>query len=250
VIRLCNDTASAFTPASQVAFGQTIANWARVHNRLSVWDYNTNFHHYLAPLPNIDVMAANIRFWVSKHVEGVMLQGCYQGPGEADEMKSWVTSKLLWDPSRDYQALVQDFIWGHYGAAAPAIAEYEALKNRLRTKFAKEMATPPGAINFPMDVSFFNRDFIDKATAIFDRAKVLAARDKQLTRRVERAMLPVLYVRCERGREFNSKNYGAMVAEFERIARREDIQYLAEGQPNLESMLQKWKQQISNNDPR
>jgi hypothetical protein len=250
VIRLCNDTASAFTPASQAAFGQTIANWARIHNRLSVWDYDTNFHHYLAPLPNIDVMAANIRFWASKHVEGIMLQGCYQGPGEADEMKSWVASKLLWDPSRDHQALVQDFIWGHYGAAAPEIAEYETLKNRLRTKFAKEMATPPGAINFPMDVPFLDRDFLAKATALFDRATALAAGDKQLTRRVERAMLPVLYVRCERGREFNGKNYGATVAQFERIARHEDIQYLAEGQPNLESVLQKWKQQISKDDPR
>lgn len=250
VIRLCNDTASAFTPANQAAFGQTIANWARIHNRLSVWDYDTNFHHYLAPLPNIDVMAANIRFWVSKHVEGIMLQGCYQGLGEADEMKSWVASKLLWDPSRDDKALVQDFIWGHYGAAAPAIAEYEELKNGLRSTFAKEMATPPGAINFPMDAPFLDRDFLDKATAIFDRAKVAAAGDTDLKRRVERAMLPVLYVRCERGREFSGDTYGAAVAEFERIARREDIQYLAEGQPNLESMLQKWKQQISQHDPR
>ena len=62
-------------------FGQTIAKWAKIHNRIYIWDYNTNFHTILAPMPNIDVMADNIRFWVKNHAEGVMLARRQFGPG-------------------------------------------------------------------------------------------------------------------------------------------------------------------------
>ena len=86
-----------------------------MHDRIYIWDYNVNFSHYLAPMPNLDVIAANIRFWVTNHVEGVDDAGRLSGAGRRDELKSWVASKLLWDPSRDEKALTQDFIWGHYG---------------------------------------------------------------------------------------------------------------------------------------
>ena len=134
-------------------------------------------------------------------------------------MKSWVTSKLLWDPSRDDKALVQDFIWGHYGPAAPAMAEYEELRNGLRTNVRRRNGNrPPAAFTIAMDVPFYTKDFIDKATSIFARAKQLAAGDEQILRRVERAELPILYVKCWRGPKFAGPTYGDDVAEFERIA--------------------------------
>ena len=161
-----------------------------MHDRIYIWDYTVNFSHYLSPMPNIDVMAANIRFWVKNNAEGVMLQGGYQGPAERDEMKCWVTSKLLWDPSRDEKRLVQDFIWGHYGAAAPAIAEYEALLKSLRQTHAASMAAPPHGIRYPMEAPFFTKEFLDKASEIFvGQSKQLAGQDAVILRRVERAEL-------------------------------------------------------------
>jgi hypothetical protein len=248
-IRLCNDAVGAwshpFTPAEQCEIAKTMANWSSIHNRIYIWDYNVNFNHYLAPMPNIDVMAANIRFWVKNHAEGVMLQGGYQGPSDGDEMKAWVTSKLLWEPSRDERTLIQDFIWGHYGLAAPAIAEYEALRDELRKTHSAAMASPPAGIRFPLDAPFLTKEFIDKATDIFVRAKQLAMGDEQTLRRVERAELPILYVKCVRGPGFVGAHYGETVAKFERIARRENVQYLAEGGANFEPTLAAWKAQIT-----
>ena len=101
-IRLCNDAVGAwsrpFTPAEQCDVAKLVSAWGAVHNRIYIWDYNVNFSHYLAPMPNLDVMAANIRFWIKNHAEGVMLQGGYQGPAERDQLKCWVTAKLLWNP--------------------------------------------------------------------------------------------------------------------------------------------------------
>ena len=90
-IRLCNDAVGSwthpFTPAEQCDVAKLASAWGTVHHRIYIWDYNVNFSHYLAPMPNMNVIAANIRFWIKNHAEGVMLQGGYQGPAEQDELK-------------------------------------------------------------------------------------------------------------------------------------------------------------------
>lgn len=248
-IRLCNDSVGSwdhpFTPAADCDVAKLVTAWSAVHNRIYIWDYNVNFSHYLAPMPNLDVMAANIRFWITNHAEGVMLQGGYQGPAERDELKSWVTAKLLWNPAWDEKALTQDFIWGHYGKAAPALEEYETLLNQMRRDFAAEMKSPKNGIRYRMDAPFITKKFVDRATEIFTRAKELAKDDVELSRRVERAELPILYVQCVRGPEFAGTNYAQVLADFDRITRQEKVTHLREGATDLETKLVEFKKKIS-----
>jgi len=247
-IRLCNDSVGSwsrpFTGAQECEVAKLVSAWGAVHNRIYIWDYNVNFSHYLAPMPNLDVMAANIRFWITNHAEGVMLQGGYQGPAERDQLKCWVTAKLLWNPAWDEKALTRDFIQGHYGKAAPALEEYEALLERMRTEHAAEMASPAGGIRYPMDAPFFTKEFLAQATDLFARARELARGDDELKRRVERAELPILYVKCVRGPEVVGDSYPQVVGEFERIARREKVQFLQEGGPDFEPKLAGYKSRI------
>jgi hypothetical protein len=248
VIRVCNDAVGAwshpFTAAAQCRVAKLVSAWSAVHNRIYIWDYNVNFSHYLAPMPNLDVMAANIRFWIRNHAEGVMLQSGTQGWTERDQLKSWVTAKLLWNPSWDEKALTRDFLERHYAKAPPALEEYEALLDQMKTEHAQEMASPPGGIRYPMDAPFITKEFVTRATDIFAQAKALAAGDDELTRRVERAELPILYVKCVRGPGFVGEGYARAVGEFERIARREKIQCLQEGPPDFEKKLAEYRSRI------
>ena len=248
VIRLCNDRVGAmthpFTPARKCDIAAIIESWSKIYDRIYIWDYNVNYAHYLAPMPNVDVMADNVRFWIDNHAEGVMLQGGNVGPADGDEMKSWVMSKILWDPSRDEQALVQDFLWGHFGPAAPALIEYNDFLSSLRVTHAAEMKSPANGIYYRPDVPFYTKDFFENATAIFARAKQLAAGDEQILRRVERAELPILYVKCWRGPQFAGATYADDIATFERVGRREGLKVLSEGKHNFDSMLAKWKSRI------
>ena len=252
-IRLCNDSVGSwnhpFTPAEHCDIAPLLKAWSAVHNRIYIWDYNVNFGHYLAPMPNLDVMAANVRFWMANKAEGVMLQGGYQGPTERDELKCWVTSKLMWDPTRDEKALTKDFIWGHYGKAAPALEEYEALLNQMRVDFAEQMQSPKKGIHYPMDAPFFTKDFINRATEMFRQAKVLAKNDAALTQRVERAELPILYLKCVRGPEFVGTNYSQVVDDFARIARNEKVSRLQEHGPDFETRLAEFKKQAGQSAP-
>ena len=247
-IRLCTDRcmwAHPFTPARESdVFRPAMLGWAAIHDRIHIWDYCVNFSHYIAPMPNMEVVADNIRFFVANNGEGVMEQGAYQSPGgERELMRCWVMAKLLWDPSRDVNELMQDFIWGYYGEAAPAIAEYNALLQRTGRNHAKSLAGPKGGIRYPMDHEFLSRGFLDRATRLFDRAEGLAE-GEEILHRVELARLPIIYVRLSRGPEFVGEGYAELIDRFEMIARREKITHLREGSPDLDQKLKKWRDDL------
>lgn len=243
IIRICNDAVGAwtrpFTPARELPAAQTMKEWSAVHDRFSIWDYNVNFSHYPAPMPNMDVIADNIRFWVDNKAVGVMTQGGYQGTSERDELRSWVIAKLMWDPSLDANTLVEDFTFGHYGKAAPLLMEYEALLTALRKEHAAAFANPPGGIRYPMNAPFFTKAFLDKATDIFARAKTAAADDPALLRRVERAELPILYVKLAQGPIDE-----AQLEQFDRIARREKMDWILEASVTLDQQLDAWRKTL------
>jgi hypothetical protein len=246
-IRFCNDAGGAwsypFRPARELPTAELAKSWSAVSDRTYVWDYSVNFSHYLAPMPNFDVVADNIRFWVENKAEGVLLQGAYQGPGERDEMRAWVFAKLMWDPSRDVDALSRDFIRGHYGKAAGPIEAYDHLLNGLRKEHKAHMDGAIG-IRYGMSEPFLSKAFLDRATELFAQAAKLAAGDEKLLHAVERAELPILYAKLSQGPQLVGESYGRCVDRFEQIAKREKLTYLAEGGADFEPKLAAFRQQV------
>ena len=243
-IRLCTDNcmwSHPFTPAEQIdAFRNAMIGWGDIHNRIHIWDYCVNFSHYPAPMPNIGVIADNIRFFVAHNARGVMEQGAYQGPGERDLLRSWVFAKLMWDPARDAAALTQDFIWGYFGKAAPAIAEYNDLLDATARQHAESLKNPKGGIRYPMDSAFLTKAFIEEASALYDRAEALAEND-EIRQRVERDRLPIMYVQLCRGKAFTGDAYPRILERFEEIARRIGLTNILEGAPDLDKKLEGWR---------
>jgi hypothetical protein len=245
-IQLCTDRcmwAYPFTPARENKdFSSAMVAWGKVTKRIHVWDYCVNFSHYVAPMPNMDVVADNIRFFIANNCRGVMEQGAYQSAGsEFEWMRCWVMAKLMWDPSLNLQALMRDFIFGYYGKAAPAIAEYNDLLYSNAARYRDSLAKPSDGIRYPMDSPFLSREFLDQATALFERAEKLAITDPVL-HRVRVAELPVLYVKLCRGPQFVGPEYLALVDKFEAIAKREGLTYLAEGPPDLAPRIRQWRE--------
>jgi hypothetical protein len=118
--------------------------------------------------------------------------------------------------------------------------EYENLLASSRKAHAAELADPPGGIRYPMTIGLFDKDFLEKATDIFDRAKEAAGGDEVILRRVERAELPILYVKLCQG-----PIRKPLLDRFERIARRENVRGILEAQVNLDQQLDIWKKQLS-----
>jgi hypothetical protein len=245
-IQLCTDRcmwAYPFTPARlNKDFSSALVAWSKVTDRIHIWDYCVNFSHYTAPMPNMDVVADNIRFFVDHHCRGVMEQGAYQSPGsEFEWMRVWVMAKLMWDPSRDLQELMQDFIYGYYGKAAPAIAEYNTLLYKTGAEHRANLDKPEGGIRYPMDSPFLSPEFLARATALFAQAEKLAD-NEEILHRVQDAGLPIVYVKLCRGPQFCGKDYSALLDRFETVAKRVGLAYIAEGPPDVERKLKEWRE--------
>lgn len=131
IIRLCSieccfshPLATCDSPANR-AFREDIKGWAAIAPRLWVWDYVTNFAHYLMPFPNQRVRKPNIRFFVEHNVKGIFEQDTYDTPhSELAALGGYLTAKFLWDPDYDEEVALREFLEAYYGPAAEPIRTY------------------------------------------------------------------------------------------------------------------------------
>lgn len=245
IIQLCNDAVGSwtypFSPARETEFGKIVEQWSAIHNRIYIWDYVVNFSHYMAPMPNMEAVADNIKFFVDHHTEGIMTQGNYQSPGaERDWQRSWVTAKLMWNTSRNADSLTHDFIFGHYGKAATYLWQYEKLLKLQKEKFKDELKKPKDGIRYGMDSPFLTLDFLKQSTTLFDKAKA-ASDNNSILKRIELAFLPILYVKLSRGPSFISEEYENNLNQFETIVTKEKITHLREGSPDVKQTIDNWR---------
>ena len=106
-------------------FVEDIEGWSAITDKLYVWDYTTNFGHYVSPHPNFGCLQGNAQFFRDNHVVGLFEQGAYQAPhAEFAELRAWILAKLLWNPDQDVEPLYRDFFEGYYGPAAKPIRQY------------------------------------------------------------------------------------------------------------------------------
>lgn len=172
------------------SFQKDLEGWSKVCDRLYIWDYVVNFHHFVMPFPNFGVLAPNIRYFIKNHVRGIFEEGSTSQWGKTEfiELKSWVIAKLLWNPYQDTMALVEDFIRGYYGAAAEKVLEYfNLLQSRLD-------ASPEShfGIYDPPRTEYLRPQDIQKAFELFREAKALAE-NEDIRERVFEAELPIRY---------------------------------------------------------
>ena len=90
-----------------------------------MWNYNTNFSNYLLPCPNLRVIEPNIRYFLENNAKGIFMQAAGNAnAAELSELRNYVISGLLWDPSRNGAQLMSEFLDLHYGPAAPPIQRF------------------------------------------------------------------------------------------------------------------------------
>ena len=138
VVQLCDAEFSFSTPLSdQKAFRDDIEGWGRMADTLCIWDYAANFTDFTLPFCNVFVLQDNLRFFRDNNVKYVFEQGDFKGRhGDLAELKTWLLSKLMWNPDLPLDALLDDFLAGYYGKeAAPYIRTYiEEISRRQRRR--------------------------------------------------------------------------------------------------------------------
>jgi len=180
------------TYAQNVSFRDDIRAWAKLTDKLYVWDYTTNFGRYLQPFPNIDVLLPNLKFFRDNGVVSLLEQGCYQGAhAEFAELKAWLLAKGMWNPDQPAEPLIARFLDAYYGKAAPFVKTYlEELLTLQRKRAAKG-----GNLNIfePTGASVCDAAFLAKAAALWRQAEKAVAGDAEKAYNVRMSALPTMY---------------------------------------------------------
>ena len=198
VIRLCSIECCFGHPLDACEhnkpFMEDIRKWKDVAGKLFIWDYVTNFRQYLAPFPNFNVLAPNIKTFIDHNVIGIYEEGQYQSTGGSfADLRTWVLNKLLWNPEQDTMALVDDFIGGYYGAAAPYVREYFDLCHK---QLKDDMVLD---IYYVENHPIFSEEFLKRANELVDKAcQAVENESDELKYRVDLVRLQMKYLHLVR----------------------------------------------------
>ena len=158
--------------------------WRERSRHTRVWDYAMLFgDEGELPLPNLSVLAADLRWYRRIGIEGVYLQ--IEDPIGSDlwDLKVWVVSQLVEDPDRSVRLLERQFTDGYYGRSGRYVRAYlRALERAARGSTGPLRYRPS-----PRDYRYLDAPFVLEAQRIFDRAERAVARDRERLRRVRHA---------------------------------------------------------------
>lgn len=170
---------------------QELSAWCTMAPDIVFWNYLCSYAQYLLPFPNYFSMSETVQDFASQGQNlGYMGQGAYNTAGaELAHLRVWVTARLLWDPSLDATALVEEFCLGHYGAAGPHIYQY-------LVDLVAGYETSGERLGFITDTTsgIYSWSVMKQADDHFANAAAAVAGDADLTKRVRAARLGVDYL--------------------------------------------------------
>jgi hypothetical protein len=160
-----------------------LEGWADAAPKLMIWDYTTNMTSPLTPHPNWPVFGPDFRTYRDNHVVGIFCEGESVGFTDFIGMKVYLMAHLLWDPSRDENAIVDEFLNGYYGEAGPELRQVLDIVASAGSK-VRLPSCDAGPHAGWLDVKAMNR-----ATELFQRAEAVVAKNPVALARVKRARL-------------------------------------------------------------
>ncbi len=189
-IQLCSIEACQIHPLNDpscprnVAFCKDLEGWCKICNHVYVWNYNTNFTCYNAPCPNMDIIGPNVRFLAAHGVNGVFMQAAGNAQNtELCELRNYLISRLLWDPTLDDRKLIDEFVTLHYGRAADKVRAYLALIGDTARRSGIHQNCFGTAASYGMDAATAR-----KGLAMLEEGMALADTD-DVKRRVEKVSI-------------------------------------------------------------
>ncbi len=223
---------------SGMRFANDIEEWGKVCKRLYVWDYTTDFPHYLATFANLRSLLPNIRYFAEHGVAGLFEQGNSESPsGEFGGLRAYLMSRFVWNLDLDPEVEIDDFLQGYYGAAAAPIKKYINLVQDHMDKDDVHM----GCFTKPMD--YITDELVEAGEKLFAEACKLAENEAVLAR-VQRSQLQVRYLRLNRT-DVSDPAYHEMAENLCRDVRRLGLTRITEAEL-LEHSLQRVMEGMTN----
>jgi hypothetical protein len=197
LITLCSIECDRSGPISEKCkdFETDIKEWGALGSTIQIWDYTTQFTNFLAPFPNMETLKPNINLFVDNGANWIFEQHSH-APSDLYEMRCYIMSRLLWDPSLSYTDLLNEFSNAYYGAAAPAVVKYVNELHASIKAYPKFFLFLYGDPAQGFD-SWLSGDKLLAWNKLFDDAEAAVSNDAALVKRVHAARVGLDYATLE-----------------------------------------------------
>ena len=187
----CNRGRPIADDPSGKAFVEDLKDWSKLTDDILLWDYVVNFRNYISPFPNFHVLQPNIQLFEDYDCRMMFQQGSGRSWSDMAELKSYIVAKLLWDPGADVDAIVNDFLQGYYGAAAPYLRQYFDMLHEELPRSGSDL----WIYGYPYDAvgTFLAPSLLQEYSRLFDLAESSVEGDSELLSRVRKARLPLQF---------------------------------------------------------
>ncbi len=190
-IMLCNieSTREKAVFDTDPAFTRDLQDWGKMSEDILIWDYNIQFANPVSPFPNLHTIGPNIKFYIQNKVGALFMQAT-GNKGEFGHLRAYLISKLMWDPEADPEAIIDDFLMGYYGPAAPFVRQYI---DQMRQALLQD--------NFKLNIFGDPRDAVENYLApekmslyhtLFDEAEQTVQKEPIFLKRIQEARLPLV----------------------------------------------------------
>lgn len=191
----CDREVTLTENASGREFVEAMEGWSAISNNIFMWDYGINFDNYLTPFPNFHVLAPNIRLFKENNVTMHFSQIAGSRGGDFAELRTWMVSKLMWNPNADPDELMKKFLNGYYGDAAPYIYRY------IKTMEGALLGSGQRLWIYDSPVShkrgMLKPELMRRYAVLFDSAEEAVAQDSVKLARVHRTRLPLQFAEID-----------------------------------------------------
>lgn len=251
LITLCSIEADRSAPIAEKSkdFENDLKEWSSVGATLQIWDYTTQFTNFLAPFPNIETLKPNINLFIDNNAKWIFEQHSHN-PSELFELRSWLMSKLLWNPSLDYQTLLTEFTESYYGKTGVLVKEYINDLHKSIQSYPKFFLFLYGDPSQGFD-SWLNEEKLKKYNAIFDKASSIYATDTTMLQRINAARVGVDFATLEYHRLNRAgypmtdiKGLNTRISRFEKAAISSNVKIINEMGLPLDDYLNAYEQFI------
>lgn len=212
IVRLCSIECCFSHPLDgcpvNKSFMDDLRGWQKICKRLYVWDYVTDFAHYIMPFPNLRVLGPNLKTFVAHNVRGVFEEGNYHGGGELAYLRAYMLAKALWDPNYDMDRAMNEFLEAYYDFAAPYIRHYIDLMHDTVERENIHVFIWTGPTE-----KYLRPEILAEAERLFDAAEAAVRPNQELLLHVRQARMPIMYARLAQSSPRYRLRDGRFVAE-------------------------------------
>ena len=170
--------------------GSYLRGWGESCQNLLFWHYDLNPRDYLYLAPNLRALGSHIQAFQRGHGQGIFMQGPARN-AEFSDLRAYVTTSLIWDPSQDIDVLIDEFLQLYYRQSAKPIRRWIDLVHDQAVTSGKHTN-----INFTPISCGMDQELGDQGVKLFAEAMALAD-DDEIRNRVEKVSVTALRLALE-----------------------------------------------------